>query len=46
MVFRDPAFDFVVKLFRLDDDLPRFGFSRNVGEGVVDVFRFRRQVSK
>src|SRR6266566_5933900 len=36
VVFRNPVFDFNVKLFCLDDDLFCFCVSRNVGESVVD----------
>ena len=36
VVFRNPVFDFNVKLFCLDDDLFCFCVGRNIGESVVD----------
>ena len=36
VVFRNPAFEFNVKLFCLDDDLFCFYLGRNIGESVVD----------
>src|SRR5450759_2234494 len=36
MVLGNPFFDLVVKFGGLDEDLLRFGLSRDVGEGVID----------
>jgi hypothetical protein len=36
MVFRNPVFDFNLKLFCLDDDLFCFSVGRNIGESLVD----------
>jgi len=40
VVFRNPVFDFNVKLFHLDDDLFCFCVGRNIGESVVDSISF------